>query len=138
MKVLFVIWTLLWKTAVLAIAGVLGALGASGVGWHGAEIIAKLPFIKILAEFVGLSFGDEDVIGSVVSAEFSAAVKFSISAAMCLGPSFLVYKIAKPVLFIMVPILLWVTIVGARNGMSTVLTSAERSRVKEGKESRIS
>jgi hypothetical protein len=117
MKVLSVIWTLLWKTAVVAIAGVLGALGASGVGWHGAEMIAKLPFIKILAEFVGLSFGDEDVIGSVVSAEFGAALKFSVSAAMCLGPSFLVYKIAKPVLFIMVPILLWVTIVGARNGI---------------------
>lgn len=117
MKVTSVIWTLLWKTAVVAIAGVLGALGASGVGWHGAEMIARLPFIKILAGFVGLSFGDEDVIGSVVSAEFGAAVNFCISAAMCLGPSFLVYKIAKPALFIMVPILLWVTIVGARNGI---------------------
>jgi hypothetical protein len=112
-----VIWTLLWKAAVVAVALVVAALGSSGVGWHGAEMITKLPFIKILVEFVGLSLGDEDLIGSVVSGEFSAGIKFGLSAAMCLGPSFLVYKIAKPVLFIMGPILLWVAIVGARNGI---------------------
>ncbi len=118
MRIICVIWTLLWKAAVVAVALVVAALGASGVGWHGAEMIAKLPFIKIVVEFVGLSFGDEDLIGSVVSAEFSAGIKFGLSAAMCLGPSFLVYKIAKPVLFIMGPILLWVAIVGARNGIA--------------------
>ncbi len=117
MKTISFIWTLLWKTSVVAIAVVLSALGASGVGFHGAELIAKLPFIKILLEFVGLSFGDEDVIGNFLSAAFGASIKFSVSAAMCLGPIFLVYRIAKPVLFIMVPILLWVAVVGARNGI---------------------
>ena len=114
MKTVSFVWKFLWKTAVVAVAVVLGALGASGVGWHGAEFIAKLPLIKILAEFVGLSFGDEDVIGNLPSAEFGTGVKFCVSAAMCLGPSLLVYRIAKPVLFIMVPILLWVAVVGAR------------------------
>ena len=92
LKVLSLIWRLLWKTAVVAIAVVLGALGASGVGFHGAELIAKLPFIKILLGFVGLSLGDEDVIGNFLAAAFGAGVKFSVSAALCLVPSFLVYR----------------------------------------------
>jgi hypothetical protein len=117
MRIISVIWTILWKSVVVSVAVVVGALGASGVGWHGAEMIAKLPFIKILVEFVGLSFGDQDVIVSVVSAEFSAGIKFCLSAAMCFDPSVLVYKLAKPVLFIMGPILLWIAIVGARNGI---------------------
>jgi hypothetical protein len=117
MKMISFIWTLLWKTAVVAVAVVLGALGASGVGFHGAELIAKLPFRKILVGFVGLSLGDEDVIGNFLLAAFGAGVKFSVSAALCLVPSFLVYRIAKPLLFIMVPILLWVAVVGARNGI---------------------
>ena len=82
MKVTSVIWTLLWKTAVVVIAGVLGALGASGVGWHGAEMIAKLPFIKILAGFVGLSLGfsycDENPIRNVVFAQFCVYSCFCI------------------------------------------------------------
>jgi hypothetical protein len=117
MKTISLVWTLLWKTSVVAVAVVLSVLGASGVGFHGAELIAKIPFIKILVEFVGLSFGDEDMIGNIISTAFGASIKFSVSAAMCLGPSFLVYRIAKPVLFIMVPMLLWVAVVGARNGM---------------------
>ena len=118
MRIICVIWTLLWKAAVVAVALVVAVFGSAGVGWHGAEVIAKLPFMKILVEFVGLSFDDDDLIGSVMSAEFSAGIKFGLSAAMCLGPSFLVYKLAKPVLFIIGPILLWVTIVGARNGIA--------------------
>lgn len=117
MTIVSFIWTLLWKTAVVAGAIVLGALGASGVGFHGAELITKLPFPKILAGFIGLSLRNEDVIVTFLSAAFGPGVKFGVSAAMCLGPSFLVYRIAKPVLFIMVPILLWVAVVGARNGI---------------------
>jgi hypothetical protein len=120
MKIGSFIWPLIWKTVAVAVALVLGALGASGVGFHGAELIAKLPYAKILAEFVGLSFGDdEDVIVTFLSSAFVPAVKLGISAAICLGPSFLVYRIAKPVLYIMVPILLWVAVVGARNGIIT-------------------
>lgn len=64
MNTISFIWTVLWKTSVVAVAVVLSALGASGVGFHGAELIAKLPFIKILVEFVGLSLGNEDMIGN--------------------------------------------------------------------------
>jgi hypothetical protein len=117
MKIASFIWTLIWKTAVIAVALVLGALGASGVGFHGAELIAKFPYATILAGFIGLSFRDEDVIVTFLSAAFAAGLKFGISAAMCLGPSFLVYRTAKPVLFFMVPLLLWVAVVGARNGI---------------------
>ena len=73
--------------------------------------------MKILVEFVGLSFGDEDMTANILSAAFGASIRFSVSAAICLGPIFLVYRIAKPVLSIMVPILLWVAVVGARNGI---------------------
>jgi hypothetical protein len=117
MKIGSFVWTLIWKTAVVAVALLLGALGASGVGFHGAELLAKLPYAKILAGFIGLSFRDEDVIVTFLSAVFGPGLKFGISASMCLGPSFLVYRIAKPVLVIMVPILLWVAVVGVRNGI---------------------
>jgi hypothetical protein len=122
MTIIFFIWRLLWKTAVVAAAVVLGALGASGVGWHGAEMIAKLPLTEILVEFLGFSFGDDSLIVTFLSAGVGAGVKFCFSAAMCLGPSFLVYKIAKPVLFIMVPILLWVAIGVHGMALSAVLT----------------
>ena len=118
MKIVSFIWTLLWKTVVVAVAVVLAALGASGVGFHGAELIAKLPLLKILAGFVGLSLGDEDVIGSFLLAAFGATVKFGVSAAICFGPGFLIYRIAKPVLLIMLPILLSVAAVGAWNGIA--------------------
>jgi hypothetical protein len=111
------IWTLLWKAAVVAVALVLGALGASGVGFHGAELIAKLPFLKILAEAFGITDTDEYLIFTLLSAISGAGVKFAISALICLGPSLLVYRIAKSVLFIMVPIFLWVAVVGAHNGI---------------------
>jgi hypothetical protein len=112
------IWTLLWKAPVVAVALVLGALGASGVGFHGAELIAKLPFLKILAEGFGVTDTDEYLIVTLLSVATSgASIKFAVSALICLGPSLLVYRIAKPVLFIMVPIFLWVAVVGAHNGI---------------------
>ena len=117
MKTKSFIWTLLWKTSIVAIAVLLSGLGASGVGFHGAELIVKLPFIRVLVECVGLLTGDEDVIGNFLSESFGAIIKLSASTSICLVPIFLIYRIAKPVLFIMVPILLWVTVVGARNGI---------------------
>ena len=116
-KVTSFIWTLLWKTPVVAVAIVLGALGASGVGFHGAELIAKLPFLKILAGFLGITFRGEDLFVTVLSAVFGAFVNFAVSALICFGPGFLVYRIAKPALFVMVPIFLWVAVVGAYKGV---------------------
>jgi hypothetical protein len=112
------IWAFLWKAAAVAVALVIGALGASGVGFHGAELIAKLPFLKILAEAFGITDSDEYLFWTLQSAVISSAgVKFAVSSLICLGPSLLVYRIAKPVLFIMVPIFLWVAVVGAHNGI---------------------
>jgi hypothetical protein len=79
MKMISLIWTLLWKTAVIAVAVVLGVLGASGVGFHGAELMAKLPFLKILAGFFGITFRGEDLVTLLSSAIFGVGVKFAIS-----------------------------------------------------------
>jgi hypothetical protein len=113
------IWTLLWKTPVVAVAVVVGALGASGVGFHGAELIAKLPFLKILAGFFGITLNDEDLFATVISAVFAAVIKFAVSWLICVGPSLLVYRIAKPAVFVMIPIFLWVAAVGAYKGIAT-------------------
>jgi len=78
---------------------VIGSLGAYQLGWSGADLIVNAPFNGAFSDFIsGLFF-------SVGGLAASAAV-------------FLVQRIAKPVLWVMVPILLYCAAVpGAWNGV---------------------
>jgi hypothetical protein len=95
------VWKIVWKTPVVAVALLVGMFGASQAGWSGAEAIVNYPFSGALEDFI-------------------TGIIFIVSAAMAVGPVVLVYKIAKPALVLMVPILLYVAHVpGAWNGVAS-------------------
>jgi hypothetical protein len=83
---------IIWKTPVVAVALLLGSLGASQAGWSGTELVVNSSLMEPLEEFV-------------------TGTTFAISAAMAVGPLVLVHKIAKPTLVLMVPILLYSAVV---------------------------
>ena len=83
---------IIWKTPVVAVALLLGSLGASQAGWSGTELVVNSPLMGPIEDFV-------------------TGIIFAISAAMALGPLVLVHRIAKPALALMVPILLYSAVV---------------------------
>lgn len=94
-------WKIIWKTPVVAVALLVGTLGASQAGWSGAELVVNSPFMGPIEDFI-------------------TGILFIVSAAMVVGPTVLVYKIAKPALALMVPILLYVALVpGTWNGIAS-------------------
>jgi hypothetical protein len=96
------VWKIVWKTPVLAAAIIVGALGAIQVGWGGAGLIVNAPLMGPTEGFVTVFF------------------VLAVGAAMTIGPAFLVLRIAKPALFLMVPILLFSAVVpGAWNGFAS-------------------
>jgi len=99
MKVLAFIWKVLWKFLLVLGAVVVGALGAFQVGWSAADLIVNATINGAFGDFIsGLWFG----LGGL-----------AVSAAVVVAQ-----KIAKPVLWVMVPIFLYCAIVpGAWNGV---------------------
>jgi hypothetical protein len=99
MKTIQFIGKILWKTVLIVGALVIGSLGAYQVGWSGADLIVNAPFNG--------AFGD-----------FISGLFFSVGGLAASGAVFLVQRIAKPVLWVMVPILLYCAAVpGAWNGV---------------------
>jgi hypothetical protein len=97
-----------WKTPVVAGALLVGALAANQAGWSGAEAIA--------------SRGD---------AGFVTDLFFALGAAGCLGTFTLVRRIAKPVLWVMVPICLYSGLVlGAWNGFASDFDATRGEAIK--------
>jgi hypothetical protein len=95
------VWKIIWKTVFVAVALLVGTLGASQAGWSGAELVVNSPFMGPIEDFI-------------------TGIFFIVSAVMAVVPVTLVYKIAKPALVIMVPILLYVALVpGAWNGIAS-------------------
>ena len=91
-KIIPLVWKIVWKTPVVAVALLVGSLGASQAGWSGAELVVNSPLMGPLEDFV-------------------TGIIFALSAAMALGPLVLVHRIAKPALALMVPILLYSAVV---------------------------
>jgi hypothetical protein len=92
------VWKIMWKTAVAAVALIVGSFAASQAGWSGAELVVNAPLMGLLEDFV-------------------TVFVFAIAGAMTVGPVLLVYRIAKPALWIMGPILLYFALVpGVWNG----------------------
>lgn len=98
MQIIRYLWKFVWKTAVVVMALLLGALAATQAGWSGAELVVNYPFMEMFEEFV-------------------TGIMFSFTMAVSAGAVFVVYEIAKPVLWVMVPILLYSAAVpGVWNG----------------------
>lgn len=91
---------LVWKTPVVIVALVVGALGASQVGWSGTELVVNSSLMEPLEEL-------------------AVAILLAVATAMAVGPVILIHKIAKPALWLLAPILLYSAIVpGAWNGLA--------------------
>jgi hypothetical protein len=100
-KIVHFVWKIIWKTPVVVVALLMGSLGATQVGWSGAELITNLPLMGPL----------EDL---------GTGILLAISAAITLTLLVLVHKIAKPALVLVVPILFYsVAVPGAWNGFAS-------------------
>jgi hypothetical protein len=99
---------LVWKTPLVAGALLVGALAANQAGWSGAEAIA--------------SRGD---------AGFITDLFFTLGAGVCFGTLTLVQRIAKPILWVMVPIFLYSALVlGAWNGFASDFDTTRGEAIK--------
>jgi hypothetical protein len=97
-----------WKPPVVAGALLVGAFAANQAGWSGAEAIA--------------SRGD---------AGFVTDLFFTLGAGVCFGTCTLVQRIAKPVLWVMVPICLYSALVlGAWNGFASDFDATRGEAIK--------
>jgi hypothetical protein len=106
------VWRIIWKTPIVAVAVIVGALGAVQVGWSGAELIVNAPIMGPAEDFVTVFL-------------------FAVGAAMTIGPAFFVLRIAKPALFLMVPILLYFAVVpGAWNGYASEFDTTRGAVIK--------
>jgi len=94
-------WRVLWRIPVVAVALLIGMLGANQAGWSGAELFFNSSLMGTFEEFIT---------GVLANVGLIAAV----------GATFLVQKIAKYMLWVMVPVLLYSAIIpGAWNGVAS-------------------
>jgi hypothetical protein len=94
-------WRILWRIPVVAVALLIGIIGASQAGWSYTELFFNSSLMGTFEEFIT---------GVLANVGLIAAV----------GVTFLVQKIAKPMLWVMVPILLYSAIIlGAWNGVAS-------------------
>ncbi|MGA2890776.1 MAG: hypothetical protein ABSE51_22355 [Terracidiphilus sp.] len=102
------ITSIVWKTPVVIGALVVGCMAASQVGWSGAESIADRGQAGFVTDL--LLFG---------------------TLAISYGTVVLVQRIAKPMLWVMIPILLYFVIVpGAWNGFASDFDAGRREAIK--------
>jgi hypothetical protein len=103
-----IISKILWKVPVVAGALVVGATAANQAGWSGAEVIA-----------------------SRGSTGFITDLFFSVGAWVSISTVALVQRVAKPVLWVMVPIFLYSALVlGAWNGFASDFDATRREAIK--------
>ncbi len=92
---------IIWKTSVVAVALLVGILGASQAGWSGAEVIVTA---RIMEPW--------DTLGTTII--------FVVSAAFATGAIVLIHRLAKYVLWLAAPVFLYIALVpGAWNGYAS-------------------
>lgn len=108
-QVLPSIKSLLWKTPVVIGALVVGCVAANQVGWSGAEFISDRGEAGLLTDLL-----------------------FSISVLISYGIVVFIQRIARPMLWVMVPIFLYVLIVpGVWNGFASDFDTRRGEAIKE-------
>ena len=91
---------IIWKTPVVIVALLIGALAANQAGWSGAELVVNSQLMGPLEDLV-------------------TAIFFSLGAAVSAGTVLVVQRTAKAALWVVVPILLYCALVlGAWNGFA--------------------
>jgi len=104
----------LWKGVVVAVAFVVGAFAANQAGWSGADLVVNAPIMETA----------EDLITGVI---------FGASFAAIVGTVFLIYRLAKHVLWVAGPILLYVALVpGVWHGVQSDFDATRGAALLEG------
>ncbi len=106
MKIMPFLWKIVWKPPVVVVALLIGSLGATQAGWSCAELVVNAPLMGPIEDFV-------------------TGIMFTVGTAMTIGPLILVHRIAKPALYLMVPILVYSAVCRAR-GMALPVISTRR------------
>ncbi len=100
MKIMPFFWKIVWKTPVVVVALLVGSLGATQAGWSATQLVVNAPFMGPIEDFF-------------------TGIMFAVGAAMTIGPLILAQRIAKPALYLTVPILVYSAVVpGAWNGFA--------------------
>jgi hypothetical protein len=112
MKSIQVAWRIIWKIPAVAVALLIGVIGANQAGWSGAELFLNSSLMGIFEEFIT---------GLLANVGLIAAV----------GAAFFVHKIAKPMLWVLVPVFLYSAIVpGAWNGVASDFDATRGEAIK--------
>jgi hypothetical protein len=82
----------IWKTPVVVVALLVGCFGANQAGWSGGELVVNAPLMGVVEELI------------------TGVIAF-VSMIMAVAVALLVRKIAKPALWVMVPVLLYCALV---------------------------
>jgi hypothetical protein len=89
----------LWKAPVVAAAVILGAIAANQVGWSGADLVLNTPLMGGLEQEITRLF-------------------FLVGSAVAGGTLWVVYRLARPALWVLVPLMAYSALVpGAWNGI---------------------
>lgn len=106
--------SIIWKTLVVVAALVVGVFGASQAGWSGAELVVNSLITGMLESFV-------------------TGILFSVSGGVAIGTVILIQRIAKGMLWLAVPVLLYSAIVmGAWNGFASDFDATRGEALKHG------
>jgi len=105
---------LLWKIPAAIIAVILGLFGASQAGWSGADVVLNFREMGLSNAFV-------------------TSVLFFIGFALCYGALMFITWAAKPLLWLMIPLSLYVAIVpSAWNGYVSGFDHSRGEVIREG------
>jgi hypothetical protein len=112
MKIMSSVWNAVWKPPVVLIALLAGAFGANQVGWSGADLALNGQLMGIFEDFI-------------------AGLYCAIGAAVCYGTFLLLQRIAKPALWLMVPVCLYSALVlGVWNGFASDFDAIRGEAIK--------
>jgi hypothetical protein len=108
------IFTGVWKTLAVVAAALIGSVCASQAGWSGAEGVVNYPLMGVFENMV-------------------TDALFLISIVVATGALLFVHKIAKPALFIVVPVFLYTFLItGAWNGFASDFDAVRLNILKHG------
>lgn len=106
------VWNAVWKTPVVLIALFAGAFGANQVGYSGADLAANNQLMGIFEDFI-------------------TGLYCIIGATVCYGTFMLLRRIAKPALWLMVPVCLYCALVlGVWNGFASDFDTTRGEAIK--------
>jgi hypothetical protein len=106
--------SIIWKIPVVTVALLVAILFASQAGWSGAEVIVTAPIMEWW-----------DTLGT--------SIIFVASAAIAAGAVMVIFRLAKHVLWLAAPVLLYVAVVlGAWNGYASSFDATRATALQQG------